>query len=98
MPLTNVAPDNRSFLADPYDQFVALRDIESQQLTLLAIYHSHPRGGIVLSDLDAEYARQWDCAHLVVTVGGSGMSDGGCRAFRILRSGTLASIPVHITP
>src|SRR5918912_1567933 len=37
LPLANLASDSRSFLADPYDQFLALRSIEAQQLTLLAI-------------------------------------------------------------
>lgn len=44
-PLANVSPDpERTYLADPGHLLRALRAMEAGGLTLVALYHSHPRG------------------------------------------------------
>ena len=63
-PLRNVARLG-SFLADPYEQFLAERAIRDAGLQLLAIFHSHPWGGATLSAEDIHFATNWNCAHVV---------------------------------
>lgn len=53
-PLKNLAPD-RSFFADPYEQYLAFKEIANKGQTLIATFHSHPEGGAVLSDFDCKY-------------------------------------------
>lgn len=97
MKLRNLAPGTKSFLADPYDQFLAFRRLEFQQLKLLAIYHSHPGGGTDMSAFDVLYAQHWDCAHLVIAVAGHGVPEGSCRAFCVVEGGARRTVPVDIT-
>src|SRR5262245_50311920 len=67
LPLPNIAPASRQFIADPFAQFCGLRRLEAEGLQLLAIYHSHPDGGVDPSEDDLLYARRWSCVHLIVT-------------------------------
>jgi proteasome lid subunit RPN8/RPN11 len=67
MPLTSVG-GARSFFVDPYAQFQAEIEIARSGLSILAIYHTHPDGGARLSATDIEFARNWDCAHVVIAV------------------------------
>lgn len=94
--LKNIASDSRSFVADPYDQFLAFRLLESRGLELLAIYHSHPGGGTQPSQLDLEFARRWGCLHLIVAVDRPGGPEGECRAFAVGGDGSFRCIPVEI--
>ncbi len=62
--LPNIAPpphDRRAFLADPYRQFLAERDIAAAGLRPMAVYHSHPDGAAALSadDLAGLGPRDW---------------------------------------
>src|SRR5216684_5813006 len=59
VPLLNISQDRRSFVADPFEQYLALRRIKSMGLELLAIYHSHPGGGSDPSADDLKYAQPW---------------------------------------
>lgn len=82
VPLTNLVPGTSGFVADPYEQFCALRRIATNGLSLLAIYHSHPGGALTPSVLDVEYGRRWSCSQLVVAVARPDIPDGTCQAFR----------------
>src|SRR5205809_4868953 len=62
LPLRNIALGNKVFLADPFEQFRALRKLQDEDLKLLAIYHSHPGGGVDPSQNDLDYASHWPCA------------------------------------
>jgi proteasome lid subunit RPN8/RPN11 len=68
LPLGNIASNDRAFVADPYSQYKALQRLESDDHDLLAIYHSHPGGGLEPSPEDLVYARRWPCAHLIVAL------------------------------
>ncbi len=92
LPLSNIADGDRAFLADPFAQFSALRRIEAAGLELLAIYHSHPGGGVDPSSLDLEYARAWPCAHLIVALGPDKESSEKLEAFRCLPSGSFGKV------
>ena len=56
-PLANVSPDpERTYLADPGHLLRAFRAMESAGLTLVALYHSHPRGPAWPSGTDTRLA------------------------------------------
>ena len=57
IPLPNLAGP-RAFFADPWAQFQAERALEQAGHALLAIYHSHPGGGVELSSADHAFAAQ----------------------------------------
>jgi proteasome lid subunit RPN8/RPN11 len=59
----------KHFLADPYAQFRALSQLSAEGLTLLAVYHSHPGGGVQLSALDLAFARRLPYLQLVIAIG-----------------------------
>lgn len=54
--LPNVLGERR-FLADPYAQFQALQRLKAEGHAPLAVYHSHPGGGVRLSAQDVWFAR-----------------------------------------
>jgi proteasome lid subunit RPN8/RPN11 len=87
LPLPNIATDRYSFLADPFEQYKALRQIQQLGLKLLAIYHSHPGGGETPSTQDLKYAQAWDCWNLVLAVNASGSMRETWKVFRCLSSG-----------
>ncbi|GAA5511538.1 putative TtuB-protein conjugate cleaving protease [Deinococcus carri] len=56
-PLANLSPDpERTYLADPGHLLRALRAMEAGGLTLVGLYHSHPRGPAWPSPTDARLA------------------------------------------
>ncbi|EYB69718.1 Mov34/MPN/PAD-1 [Deinococcus phoenicis] len=56
-PLANLSPDpERTYLADPGHLLRALRAMEAGGLTLVALYHSHPRGPAWPSPTDTRLA------------------------------------------
>jgi proteasome lid subunit RPN8/RPN11 len=96
IPLPNLAASNKQFIADPFAQFCALQRLNSEHLQLLAIYHSHPAGGVEPSQEDLEYARKWSCAHLIIAFGARGATR--VRAFRCSNEGLLQRVDVPIIP
>jgi proteasome lid subunit RPN8/RPN11 len=70
MPLPNLLGDRR-FLADPYAQFRALRLLRAEGLEPLAVYHSHPGGGVTLSATDLLFARRLPFVQVVIAIGRS---------------------------
>lgn len=65
-PLTNIAGDDRSFLANPEEQIRLFRSLREQGREVVAIYHSHPRGPAQPSSLDRELATYPDALLLIV--------------------------------
>ena len=76
------------FFADPFAQYRAERRLAEAGLTLLAIYHSHPGGGLQLSPADVHFARRWPCAHIVVVPDATGQGRDGLRAYRVTLDGS----------
>ena len=95
LPLANIAEDDRSFIADPFEQFCALRRLKAENLELLAIYHSHPGGGVDPSREDLAYATQWPCIHLIIAASTLTTSDARFRGFRYEQSGLFTEVPVQ---
>lgn len=58
----------KSFLADPYAQFKALRQLSEEGFVPLAVYHSHPQGGVELSLEDLSFCRRVPYVQLVIAL------------------------------
>lgn len=71
-----------AFHADPRAQFLAQRRLAATGLELLAIYHSHPGGGAVLSARDQQFAQPWQVIQVVVAVARPFGRADEVRAFR----------------
>jgi [CysO sulfur-carrier protein]-S-L-cysteine hydrolase len=52
--LQNIAPF-RSFFAEPYSQYLAMKSMKAAGEKLMASFHSHPEGGAILSGEDRKY-------------------------------------------
>jgi proteasome lid subunit RPN8/RPN11 len=96
LPLDNIAPGDRAFLADPFSQYNALRRLREDKLELLAIYHSHPDGGVDPSPDDLAHARRWACAHVVIAIGAGMEAKPRVRAFLCADRGSVMDIGVRI--
>jgi [CysO sulfur-carrier protein]-S-L-cysteine hydrolase len=98
LPLVNMVPGERAFIADPHSQYHAFRRVEAERLEVLAIYHSHPGGGVDPSADDLLYARRWLCAHLIVALSERADGNERLRAFRFERPTgiEITEIPVIV--
>ncbi len=66
LPLDNIAANpDREFMADPESLLFALKHLRTQNLELLALYHSHPNGPAKPSQTDFLEAK-WDVPMLIV--------------------------------
>lgn len=97
VPLPNIAHSNNAFLADPYAQFCALRTLQARDLRLLAIYHSHPGGGVDPSHDDLAYAKQWSCVHLIIAVDAHAEGAAKARAFRYNSHGSIEDVEIRLS-
>jgi len=65
IPLPNVHPSPlTAYLADPLALLKALKALEREGLSLLAIYHSHPKGPALPSPRDIKEAR-WRVPYVI---------------------------------
>lgn len=85
--LSNIGPLG-TFLADPFEQWKALRDLKRAGRRLLAIYHSHPEGGATLSESDTVFARDIDALSVVFTISSDDTAPIQFRAFRVEFAGS----------
>ena len=92
LPIPNIAVSDWAFLADQFAQFSALCRLGAAGLELLAIYHSHPGGGLDPSPQDLEYAQAWPCGHVIVALGVDRDSPTRLQAFRCLPSGSIEKL------
>jgi proteasome lid subunit RPN8/RPN11 len=71
LPIRNQAQSPVRFVMDPYEQLQAFDWIDSQELELIGIFHSHPAGPETVSPTDIEEAA-YEVVHLIwsCTAGG----------------------------
>lgn len=81
------------FFADPFAQYQAERQLLRDGLSVIAIYHSHPGGGMGLSDADRVAAERWNCAHIVIVPERSPEHANYLRAWRV-SGDKVSEIPV----
>lgn len=74
-PLTNIAPEEDRFLADPTEQIQLFRRLREAGREVMAICHSHPRGGGAPSATDLAEAWYPGALYLVVAMGVDGRLD-----------------------
>ena len=79
------------FVMDPHEQLKALAYIESNQLELLGIFHSHPAGPGSVSSTDIAEAA-YDAVHVILARNGT---DWTAHGFWI-ESGTAVEVPLQI--
>src|SRR3990172_10307562 len=65
--LTNTKKSPTAYLADPFEQLNMLKEIEREELEMLAIYHSHPRNEAYPSMEDIEKAFYNEQFYLIVS-------------------------------
>lgn len=94
LPLVNIASSDRVFIADPYSQYRAFHQLESDGHDLLGIYHSHPGGGLEPSPDDVAYARKWPCAQVIVATS-ERENDVRLGAFRCVAAG-IEVVPIRV--
>jgi len=82
-PMPNVA-GQYAFLADPFAQFEAEQRMMALNIRLLAVYHSHPGGGVQLSPLDVAFARRRACLQIVIALGRAHAQPDEVRVYRLV--------------
>lgn len=68
--MTNVDRSTDHFMMDPAEQFSVIKDIRSQGLTLLAVYHSHPATPARPSAEDLRLALTPDVVYVIMSLAG----------------------------
>jgi [CysO sulfur-carrier protein]-S-L-cysteine hydrolase len=87
--LPNRAGPN-AFWADPYAQFKAERQLANSGLQMIAIYHSHPGGGVQMSPLDIMFAARRACIHIVVALARPYVAGEEMQAYRVFNNLAVA--------
>lgn len=91
-PVENILHSPNSFRMEARAQLEAMLDIEAKGWDLLAIYHSHPRGGSTPSK-DDRMEHYPDCAILIW----SPINETwGCQAYILDHQGSAVEIPVNL--
>lgn len=68
-PLTNVASEpTRRFFGAPAEMFLVMKQMRSQQQTLLGIYHSHPHSPAYPSASDVEAAYYPEAVNFILSL------------------------------
>ena len=88
-PIENILHSPTAFEMDPLQQVNAMLTIEAEAKTLLAIYHSHPRGPSVPSATDIAQAYYPEAVNVIVSL--VNMEAPELRGFRIL-DGTVSEV------
>src|SRR6266542_5309731 len=65
--LKNIGPPG-TFLAEPFEQWLAFEDLQRKGKQLLAVYHSHPRGGTAPSPSDIHFAQELAALYVILAV------------------------------
>ena len=64
--MTNVEPSPVSYLMDPGEQFLAMKEMRNEGTAMIAIYHSHPQSPAWPSHKDVSLAFYPDAVYVIV--------------------------------
>ncbi len=67
-PMTNTDASRDHFMMDPREQFLVAKALRSQELQMLAVYHSHPATPARLSDEDLRLALTPGISYMIVSL------------------------------
>ncbi len=90
--MTNDEPSPVSYLINPREQFLVMKEMREKRLELVGIFHSHPSSPPVPSAKDVNLAFYPDSVYVIL-----GLSDPGhpeIRAYEI-RDGRAVELPVE---
>jgi proteasome lid subunit RPN8/RPN11 len=93
IPLPNRSWDDKHFWADPFAQWQALQYFKENKLTAVAVYHSHPNGGVTMSEQDRSFARHLGLAQIIVSVREGQVDLAG---YLVNGEGAVVNIPLEI--
>jgi len=79
-PMTNIDESKVHFTFDVNEQFRVIRDVRSNGLEVIAVYHSHPNSPARLSEEDIRLANDPDIYYIVVSAVRSNLD---IRSFKI---------------
>jgi [CysO sulfur-carrier protein]-S-L-cysteine hydrolase len=80
-PMTNTDASRDHFMMDPREQFSVVKALRSQELEMLAVYHSHPVTPARISDEDLRLALTPGISYVIVSL--ADPSTPEVRSFRI---------------
>lgn len=66
--MTNTDASNEHFMMDPKEQFAVVKDLRGGELTMLAIYHSHPETPARPSEEDIRLALTPDVSYIIISL------------------------------
>lgn len=69
--MTNTDASNEHFMMDPKEQFAVVKDLRSNGLSMLAVYHSHPETPARPSVEDIRLALTPGVSHVIISLADS---------------------------
>jgi len=66
--MTNIENSGVSYMMEPKEQFIVMKELREQGLGMEAIYHSHPHSDVYLSPKDISLAFYPDSIYVVVSL------------------------------
>jgi proteasome lid subunit RPN8/RPN11 len=87
--MTNVDGSPEHFSFDPREQFAALKEARTENLVLVANYHSHPVTPARMSNEDIRLANDTSIRYLIYSV-----SDDVLKAFAVDRERAVTEVPI----
>ena len=80
--MTNADKSARTYLMDPKEQLVTMKEIRNAGLEMVGIYHSHPHSKAYPSAHDVELALYPEASYVIVSLENG--DDPSVRSFRIV--------------
>lgn len=90
--MTNIEHSPVSYALDSKEHFLAIKDMRENNLSMIAIFHSHPSSAAYPSQRDVSLAFYEDAAYIII---GLAAKETVAKAFRI-REGNIAEIELKI--
>jgi proteasome lid subunit RPN8/RPN11 len=93
--MTNIEPSPVSYLMDPKEQFLAMKEMRTEGNRMIAIYHSHPQSPAYPSSKDVNLAFYPDAVYVIVSLIDRNKPE--IRAFEI-KEGNVSEVPIQNRP